>query len=181
MKLQYADKGNPYMHGLSAAEPGSTSVPEDKEEPNQSVKWHAGCNGRITCAPKALGGCGGNSILELKRVFSPAWMSDLKQKAETFMASYNKSPRVSNCRCPGSKTDMKRKAALRKGSSDNYMFSPGSFDVWEEEELLHFQEHWAKGEPVIVRDTLKHTWFKLGTGRYVASYWPKEEFFKSKS
>ncbi|CAH2051298.1 unnamed protein product [Thlaspi arvense] len=50
---------------------------------------------------------------------------------------------------------MDRKAASRK-SSDNYLFSPGSIEILKEEELLHFQEHWAKGEPVIVRDTLEN-------------------------
>ncbi|CAH2051299.1 unnamed protein product [Thlaspi arvense] len=156
MKLQYADKDYLYIHGFNAVKPSSTSDHGGKEEPNQSVKWHAGYNRRITCAPKELGGCGRHSILELKRIFTPTWMSDLKQKAEAFRASYKKSPRMSNYRCPGLKTDMKRKAASRK-SSDNYLFSPGSIDVLKEEEHLHFQEHWAKGEPVIVRDTLENT------------------------
>jgi len=52
---------------------------------------------------------------------------------------------------------MKRKAASRDGSSDNYLYSPDSLDVLKQEELLHFQEHWSKGEPVIVRNALNNT------------------------
>ncbi|KAL1198213.1 Lysine-specific demethylase JMJ26 [Cardamine amara subsp. amara] len=91
-------------------------------------------------------------------------MSELIQKSEDFRVSYNKSSFEeaallghSNCRCPDLEAYMKRKAASRENSSDNYLFSPESFDVFKEEELLHFQEHLAKGKPIIVRNTLKNT------------------------
>lgn len=72
------------------------------------------------------------------------------------MGSYMKSLRVLNCSCPGLETDTKRKAASRIESSDNYLYSPESVDVVNEE-LLYFQEHWANGEPIIVRNTLEKT------------------------
>lgn len=78
MKKEYVDRGYSYMHGLNTAEPGSTSITEDIEEPNQSVEWHAGRNGRIPCAPKELDGCGSKSSLELKRIFPLTRISDWK-------------------------------------------------------------------------------------------------------
>ncbi|XP_006391906.2 lysine-specific demethylase JMJ25 isoform X2 [Eutrema salsugineum] len=154
MKLPYVDKGYRYMHGLDM-EPSSSSVSEE-EVANLSAKWNVGFNGSITCAPKELGGCG-DSMLELKRILPENFLARLEQKAETFLASYKKSPGVLNCRCSALETDMTRKAASRTSSSDNYLFCPESRGVLKEEELLHFQEHWAKGEPVIVRNALDNT------------------------
>ena len=37
------------------------------------------------------------------------------------------------------------------------MYCPASKDILEYEELFHFQKHWVKGEPVIVRDVLEQT------------------------
>ncbi|XP_018456825.1 lysine-specific demethylase JMJ29 isoform X2 [Raphanus sativus] len=155
MKPQYVNKGYKYMHGLEM-EPSSSSVYEEDEEANTSAKWNAGSDGSITCAPKELGGCG-ECMLELTRILPQNRISDLEQKAEAFLASYDNSPRVSNCKCSALETDMTRKAASRSGSSDNYLFCPRSLDILKEEELLHFQEHWTKGEPVIIRNALDNT------------------------
>ncbi|KAJ4902057.1 transcription factor jumonji (jmjC) domain-containing protein [Raphanus sativus] len=159
MKLNYVDKGYRYMYGGLDMEPSSSSVSaEEDEEAKPSPQWNAGFNGSITCAPKELGGCG-EYTLELKRILPQMKMSDLEQKAETLLASYIISlPRELNCKCSALETDMRRKAASRTRSSDNYLFCPDSLDVLKEEELLlHFQEHWAKGEPVIVRNSLCNT------------------------
>ncbi|XP_010430276.1 PREDICTED: lysine-specific demethylase JMJ25-like isoform X2 [Camelina sativa] len=156
MKVDYADKGYQYMHGLDAAEPSFSSTSEDEEAIQSNTKWSLGNNGSITCPPKKLGGCG-DCILELTRILPQTWMSDLEHKAETFLASVNISPRMLICGCSPLDIEMTRKAASRTKSSDNYLFCPKSLDVLKEEELLHFQEHWAKGEPVIVRDALDNT------------------------
>ncbi|KAJ0265790.1 Transcription factor jumonji [Hirschfeldia incana] len=155
MKSQYVNKGYKYMHGLEM-EPSSSSVSEEDEEATTSAKWNAGSDGSITCAPKELGGCG-ECLLVLKRILPQNWISDLEQKSEAFLASYDNSPRVSKCKCSALETGMTTKAASRSGSSDNYLFCPRSLDVLKEEELLHFQEHWKKGEPVIVRNVLDNT------------------------
>lgn len=156
MKPQYVNKGYKYMHGLEM-EPSSSSVYEEDEEANTSAKWNAGSDGSITCAPKELGGCG-ECMLELTRILPQNRISDLERKAEAFLASYDNSPRVSKCKCSALETDMTRNAASRSGSSDNYLFCPRSLDVLlKEEELLHFQEHWTKGEPVIIRNALDNT------------------------
>uniref|UniRef100_A0A0A9ANU9 Uncharacterized protein n=1 Tax=Arundo donax TaxID=35708 RepID=A0A0A9ANU9_ARUDO len=49
-----------------------------------------------------------------------------------------------------------RKSACRENSSDNYIYCPTARDV-QNGDLLHFQEHWLKGQPVIVRDVLALT------------------------
>ncbi|KAH0857491.1 hypothetical protein HID58_085752 [Brassica napus] len=154
-KLQYVNKGYKYMHGLEM-EPSSSSVSEEDEEANRFAKWNAGSDGSIPCAPKELGGCG-DCMLELKRILPQNRISDLEQKAEAFLASYDNSPRVLKCKCSALETDMTRKTASRNGSSDNYLFCPRSLDVLKEEGLLHFQEHWKKGEPVIVGNALDNT------------------------
>ncbi|KAL0710870.1 hypothetical protein Bca4012_017848 [Brassica carinata] len=48
-------------------------------------------------------------------------------------------------------------SSFENGSRDNNLYSPDSFDVLKQEELLHFQHHWRKGETVIVRNALNNT------------------------
>ncbi|XP_010533793.1 PREDICTED: lysine-specific demethylase JMJ25 [Tarenaya hassleriana] len=152
MRSQFVHRGTWYMHG-DAVEPNSSESESGDEEAKAPIMWNANDNGSITCAPVELGGCG-DSALELKRILPSSWISDLKEKAGTFLAKYNIGPRRSNCTCSGMETDLLRRAASRGGSRDNYLYCPNSFDVLKEEELLHFQDHWAKGEPVIVRNAL---------------------------
>ncbi|ESQ35636.1 hypothetical protein EUTSA_v10006772mg [Eutrema salsugineum] len=159
-KSEFVNRGSRYMHGEDAEMSSSSSfVPEDEAD-NPSIKWTANENGSITCAPKELGGCG-DCVLELRRILPFTWMSDLEQKAEKFLAaSCSINPTMSSsCRCSSdSQMSMMRKAASRRnGSSDNYLYCPDSFDVLKQDELLHFQEHWSKGEPVIVRNALNNT------------------------
>ncbi|XP_023643797.1 lysine-specific demethylase JMJ25 isoform X2 [Capsella rubella] len=156
MMLHYPDKGYGYMYGLDVAESSSSVTYEDKETDPSKTKWSLGDDGSITCAPEKLGGCG-DCVLELTRILPQTWMSDLEHKAETVLASHNISPRMLNYVCSPLETEMTRKAASRTISNDNYLFCPKSLDVLKEEELVHFQEHWAKGEPVIVKNVLDNT------------------------
>lgn len=69
---------------------------------------------------------------------------------------------MERCSCFNSQghTDMDNnkslKAACREGSEDNYLYCPSVTDV-QQDDLKHFQHHWVKGEPVIVRDVLEAT------------------------
>jgi len=56
------------------------------------------------------------------------------------------------------RTDCKsvREAANRKDSSDNFLYCPVATDI-QDDDLVHFQMHWAKGEPVVVSDVLQLT------------------------
>ncbi|XP_018450448.1 lysine-specific demethylase JMJ26 isoform X2 [Raphanus sativus] len=158
MKLDFVYRGSRYIHGEDA-EPSSSSVLEDEADDKPSIKWTADENGSIACASKELGGCG-DCVLELKRILPLTWMSDLEKRAETFLTSCTiNSLTVSNCRCSSDlEMNTMRKAASRNdGSNDNNLYCPDSFDVLNQEELLHFQDHWRKGEPVIVRNALSNT------------------------
>ncbi|KAF8071414.1 hypothetical protein N665_1128s0013 [Sinapis alba] len=157
MKLDFVYRGSRYIHGEDA-EPSSSSVLEDEANDKPFIKWTADDNGSIACASKELGGCG-DCVLELKRILPLTLMSDLEKKAETFLASCSiNALTVSNCRCSADlEMSMIRKAASRNGSHDNNLYCPDSFDVLKQEELLHFQDHWCKGEPVIVRNALNNT------------------------
>ncbi|KAH0863847.1 hypothetical protein HID58_081058, partial [Brassica napus] len=157
LKLNFVYRGSRYIHGEDA-EPSSSSVLEDEANDDKpSIKWNADDNGSIACASKDLGGCG-DCVLELKRILPLTRMSDLEKRAETFLASCSvKSLTVSNCRCDSDfEMSTMRKAASRNSSNDNNLYSPDSFDVLKQEELLHFQDHWRKGEPVIVRNALNN-------------------------
>ncbi|KAF7132499.1 hypothetical protein RHSIM_Rhsim09G0070900 [Rhododendron simsii] len=129
---------------------------------DSSSEWKAKKNGSIPCPPKKLGGCG-HGLLELRCLFPENWVSDLVKKAED-VAKLHKPyamPRTSLqcCSCFSSLGDIylgsskSRKAACRENSNDNCLYCPTARDI--QADLNHFQQHWVKGEPVIVSDVLE--------------------------
>jgi lysine-specific demethylase 3 len=76
------------------------------------------------------------------------------------MEKANSGRRGSKCSCCTESGEMNietsRKSACRENSSDNYIFCPAAKDV-QNGALDHFQDHWLKGQPVIVRDVLELT------------------------
>jgi len=48
-------------------------------------------------------------------------------------------------------------AGSREKASDDHLYCPTSSDALREGAITKFREHWAKGEPVIVRDALQQT------------------------
>ncbi|KAI8568034.1 hypothetical protein RHMOL_Rhmol02G0166800 [Rhododendron molle] len=103
-------------------------------------------------------------------MFSQKWVSYLVVKAEDLAKRHKlyHEPRGRKpqqwCSCFDSKGDIdlgsgkSRKAASRGNSSDNYLYWPDARDI-KHGDLRHFQQHWIKGEPVIVSNVLEH-----GTG-----------------
>ncbi|KAF3656040.1 hypothetical protein FXO37_15633 [Capsicum annuum] len=59
--------------------------------------------------------------------------------------------------CRTDDPELLHKAASRVGSDDNCLYSTTAKDATEDDALLHFRRHWAKGKPVIVRNVLEHT------------------------
>ncbi|KAL6629319.1 hypothetical protein ACP70R_029084 [Stipagrostis hirtigluma subsp. patula] len=121
--------------------------------------WRVNSNGSIPCPPNAFGGCG-SSLLELKCLFEEKFFTDLLEKANSVVKN-GTMPGLgaSKCSCPtgGDMNDETlRKSACRENSDDNYIYCPTALDV-QNGCLDHFQEHWLKGQPVIVRDTLALT------------------------
>jgi lysine-specific demethylase 3 len=134
------------------------------EGPNKTLLlWKAESDGSIPCPPKELGGCGG-SVLDLKCLFPEKMLSELEEQSENIARSelFAKAvaERSSQCPCYDHSGNIRtldvRKAANRKGSSDNHLYCPVATGI-KEDDLVHFQMHWTKGEPVIVSDVLQLT------------------------
>ncbi|XP_048229587.1 uncharacterized protein LOC8277981 [Ricinus communis] len=154
IELHYVNRGYDYMHGGDPLPCDSKNL-DDQIEPLVTL-WNANNDGSISCAPKEMGGCGDN-LLELKRILPMGWISELIWKGRELLKLFDneKTSLMCNYSEPGS--DTLRKAASREGSEDNYLFCPALNGIQADQELLRFQKHWLKGEPVIVRDTLEVT------------------------
>ncbi|CAD5322387.1 unnamed protein product [Arabidopsis thaliana] len=121
--------------------------------------WKANEAGIITC-------CCGAGELVLKRLLPDGWISELVNRVEKTAEAGEllNLPETVLERCPCSNSDSHididscnlLKAACREGSEDNYLYSPSVWDV-QQDDLKHFQHHWVKGEPVIVRNVLEAT------------------------
>ncbi|KQK17541.2 hypothetical protein BRADI_1g35173v3 [Brachypodium distachyon] len=135
------------------------TVPVEASAPSLK-QWRLDSNGSIQCPPNAFGGCG-DSVLELKCLLEENLIPDLLEKADSVV---NKETVLevgsSKCSCFADSGEMingmSRKLAYRENSSDNYMYCPTARDV-QNGDLDHFQEHWLKGQPVIVRNVLELT------------------------
>lgn len=112
-------------------------------------KWETSVDGSIPCPSTEIGGCGG-SLLGLRRIYPFNWTRDLELKAEELLCSYHlpKTADISSC-CSSCK-----ELSKRIGFNSNSLYSPSLKDL-HQETLEHFQSHWGKGHPVIVRDLLR--------------------------
>ncbi|KAG4989551.1 hypothetical protein AAZX31_11G211200 [Glycine max] len=161
---------NAHSHGGEPLDPHSCKKESsDIYLESSSVRpehlWKAMKNGAIPCSPKDNGGCG-YEYLELKCIFPQNWISKLREKVKRLIKVHGleDKPTVSawcsSCFKShdeiGSINENLRKAATREGSSDNYLYCPSASDV-KYGDLEHFQGHWIKGEPVIVRNALELT------------------------
>ncbi|XP_065003677.1 lysine-specific demethylase JMJ26-like isoform X2 [Musa acuminata AAA Group] len=168
--LEYHDRGREYLHG---AAPNNKNKVRGRFSTEEHVsadylsclrEWKANSDGSISCPPKEIGGCG-SSILELKCMFDEKFLSGLEERGDEIVKS-NQFTKYSNKsdKCPCNITSgqndcagkMQRKAACRENSDDNYLYCPSASDA-QNGEIEHFQKHWEKGEPVIVRDVLELT------------------------
>ncbi|CAL5427412.1 unnamed protein product [Camellia sinensis] len=114
-----------------------------KDHEKSTSEWKANKNGVICCPARKMGGCGHHQ-LELKCMLPEDWVSCLVKKAEdaSKMLKLHVMPRTSLqwCSCFSSLGDI---------DLDTGDIQHGN--------LKHFQQHWVKGEPVIVSDVLEHT------------------------
>ncbi|KAH9603602.1 hypothetical protein KSS87_015978 [Heliosperma pusillum] len=128
--------------------------------------WKTSVDGKIPCPPKAFGGCGpcGLHMLELRRIFEPDWVYNLIKSIDEVTTDYNLADNDTGLEChfcpktlslgvEGSSQET-RKAASRDEMHDNFLYCPSAMDI-DEVQIDHFQRHWKRGEPVIVRDVLK--------------------------
>ncbi|KZV47602.1 hypothetical protein F511_12871 [Dorcoceras hygrometricum] len=127
-------------------------------------EWTCMETGVIPCPPQEMGGCG-EGILELKRIFPNNSISELLLKAEEIAQTQDLGKTSQTfeheCSCSnliGENTGRNklREAAARKHSVDNFLYNPTAKNL-HHTDLMHFQSHWSKGEPVIVSDVLETT------------------------
>ncbi|WOL12791.1 lysine-specific demethylase JMJ25-like isoform X1 [Canna indica] len=177
VEVDYIDNGFAYLHGKyfpakypEEREALKLNVSTSSEDVVRSIaEWKVNMDGSIPCAPESLGGCGGG-ILELRTVFSNDQVSNLVKKVEELLQIYKKmdlpilAEQGCSCSIPEGRNDSinsrvinrVRKAASRDDTGDNYLYCPNALDI-HNEDLKHFQHHWAKGEPVIVSNVLENT------------------------
>eukprot|EP00249_Psilotum_nudum_P024913 c29321_g1_i5 orf=645-3752(+) len=131
--------------------------------------WKVSSDGSIPCPPKERGGCG-SSILVLKRLLRFNWLATQLRKCEAIMGEQLPVPVVGSYPCSlcasrqktgsdsaaGCLKQFLRQGANRTDSHDNYIYCPTAQDV-KEEGIKHFQRHWLRGEPVVVRNVLEDT------------------------
>ncbi|XP_021313938.1 lysine-specific demethylase JMJ25 isoform X3 [Sorghum bicolor] len=132
---------------------------------NGLLLWKAKSDGSIPCPPKEVGGCG-STLLDLKCLFPEKTLAEIEDRADKVLRSETlaKAMVSRSDRCPcfdhsgKIRTESKslREAASRKDSSDNFLYCPVATGI-QDDDIVHFQMHWAKGEPVVVSDVLQLT------------------------
>lgn len=139
--------------------------------------WKAEADGRIPCPPKVRGGCG-SEMLALRRIFEANWVDNLIKSAEDLIFKYQPPDNDFSQGCSlchpmniaGNATmdSEVRRAAYRESSHDNLLYCPNAVHLGDNE-FEHFQMHWMRGEPVIVRNVLEKTtglsWEPMVMGR----------------
>ncbi|KAI3882606.1 hypothetical protein MKW92_035785 [Papaver armeniacum] len=176
--MKFTDRGKLYLHGgapLPVLEdvPGSSRVKCGSEaiavnaqnHVKLKPKWKAGSNGSIPCSSEEVDACG-SGHLELKCILPENWVSELKRKAEEIALKYELwdvlATRKQRCSCFNSVGNIDldknnlRRSAYREDSDDNYLYCPIAREI-QHGDMQHFQKHWVKGEPVIVRNVVDFT------------------------
>ncbi|GAB2271821.1 hypothetical protein Dimus_006652 [Dionaea muscipula] len=127
--------------------------------------WGANADGSIPCPPKERGGCGGTG-LHLRRNFKANWVMKLIGGAEEITRDYELPNMDISQRCSlctPSRSVSKLSLGLRQAASlenghghDNFLYCPDAMELTADG-IEHFQRHWIRGEPVIVRNVLDKT------------------------
>ncbi|CAL1387906.1 unnamed protein product [Linum trigynum] len=160
--VEFINRGFSYLHGGESEKVvpplNDITVASSSEDHVKSCYgWTANKDGSVLC------GCG-SATLELKSVHSGSWLSALVKRAEDTAQRFNlelSRPHAEQCVCSSETSDKERsdhdellKAACRAASDDNYLFYPRATDI-KEEDIKHFQYHWLKSQPVLVKNVLE--------------------------
>lgn len=126
-------------------QPGGREIPST---------WAAKNDGNIPCPPKELGGCGTKNLV-LRRILGANWVERLIGRVANYTSNYQLPDIDFSQNCLACLTDIHevRRAAFRENSQDNFLYCPYATDLVEAG-YGHFQIHWKRGEPVIVRNVL---------------------------
>ncbi|KAL6542890.1 hypothetical protein OROHE_010410 [Orobanche hederae] len=161
-KRKTCSSGDELLSKKNISRQNSGGLPRPSIIPLQN--WESYEDGRIPCPPKDIGGCG-ESLLDLRCIFPFSWIRDLEVKAEEILCRYqfpivaDVSPCCSLCNDFGANnSELKARTELsrRVGFSGNYLYCP-TVENLHQDSIGHFQSHWGKGQPVIVRNVLPRT------------------------
>ncbi|XP_028806707.1 uncharacterized protein LOC114761497 isoform X3 [Neltuma alba] len=138
----------------------STNSNDGGADTSSELYWKANINSLVPCPPKSRGGCGA-TILSLRRLFKANWVDELIGNAEELTSKY-KPPNADSTEgcllCHNFRIDtvqdFERQAASRENCHDNFLFCPNAMHMGDKE-FKHFQMHWVRGEPVIVRNAFE--------------------------
>ncbi|ERN16983.1 lysine-specific demethylase JMJ25 [Amborella trichopoda] len=122
--------------------------------------WKVNSDGSIPCPPEDYGGCGCKSLV-LMRIFKINWIRKLEKDTEELVngCKVQEPEHLDSCffcltSLPSESSQFVnsnlRQTAFRKDSTDNFLYYPSSYDI-KLEGVYHFQKHWVRGEPVIVK------------------------------
>ncbi|KAI5079593.1 hypothetical protein GOP47_0005072 [Adiantum capillus-veneris] len=127
--------------------------------------WHANDDSSIPCPPAERGGCATSSLV-LKRILKSNWIAKLAAEVNSLASTDQTPPLASGARCACrvesdaafsfESLDKHLRQASHRSDKDNYVYCPTA-KVAEREGLEHFQKHWLRGEPVIVRGIFEET------------------------
>ncbi|XP_011095987.1 lysine-specific demethylase JMJ25 isoform X3 [Sesamum indicum] len=151
---RYVDRGSDYMHGGDPLPESCRTGVLDRMS-GMPVKWVVD-DGSVVCPAKEMGGCG-SCKLELKRLLPEHWISGLKERTGKIMSRCKTINTVLQPTFSNGNHETSYWAASREDFKDNCLYCLDSEDTLNEEALLRFRSHWAKGEPVIVRNVLEQT------------------------
>ncbi|KAE9616313.1 putative transcription factor C2H2 family [Lupinus albus] len=147
-------------NGLHGDDISSSASERKADTPSITSAWRAEINGRIPCPPKARGGCG-STILSLRRLFEANWVDKLISNVVELMTRYQPPIVDPSLRClvchsfdVEATQNSVRKAASRETSHDNLLYCPDAVKIGDTE-FEHFQWHWRRGEPAVVRNVLE--------------------------
>eukprot|EP00268_Persea_americana_P031660 TRINITY_DN3088_c0_g1_i4.p1 TRINITY_DN3088_c0_g1~~TRINITY_DN3088_c0_g1_i4.p1 ORF type:complete len:850 (+),score=160.46 TRINITY_DN3088_c0_g1_i4:453-3002(+) len=124
------------------------------------LNWKANSDGSIPCPPKESGGCGCPS-LDLRRIFKMNWVAKLVKNAEELVSGckVHDVDRFPTCvSCMGTMASQSSVlsdsnlilSSHREDSNDNILYCAASQDI-KREGICHFQKHWERGEPAVVK------------------------------
>ncbi|KAI3974141.1 hypothetical protein MKX01_033392 [Papaver californicum] len=181
VNVKFVDRGNSYMHaepeeplkgtarsraklnaekcvksiGVNPKHSDTNPEPTDHLEDHVKLKseWKVADDCSIPCAS-----CG-SGLSELKCILPENWVSDLVKSADEVATEFNifdvPMTATEQCSCSNpvgdadNNSDNLRRSASRE-VDDNYLYCPTARDI-QHGDLEHFQKHWYRGEPVIVR------------------------------
>ncbi|XP_010032501.2 lysine-specific demethylase JMJ25-like isoform X2 [Eucalyptus grandis] len=163
--VEYIDRGEKYLHGLKVDSVDVTAELNPSEVKSETG-WKLADDGSIPCPPNNIGGCG-DGLLELKCILEENFVLRLVEKADVIareLMPTNSGQGPPQCPCLNPESTVEKsgnhlmKTASRSDSNDNHLFCPKAKEI-QPGDLIHFQSHWIRGEPVIVSNVLE-----TGTG-----------------